>query len=400
MEALHLHFGPGRLGLGLVVDAANQAEFRTHLVGRENDEAPPEKFALELTGEGTKTLAFISYSQAERFEQLEPEAREAIATPMPMLMTTALGAELGRCGDLIVAVAQARPREERAATVFIACENDTGRHYEELKRRLQALGVDCRATMVNRLCPERTPDEEDERRTVVRADPHAEWLIEGEGRAEPLVRLGALDQVDFVADVKPFATRKRWIVNGTHVALALFARAVNQPSIRTAARDPESRAQVEELQDEMIAALPEDWAAVLGDSEAYAREQLVPMCRTEDDTARILRRMRRAELAPFLRDADRKLGEPARHHVAKIGRLAPSFEDVFDNLHRLLMNIDSYADGTCVRKGKAALSLENDDDAVRAYEELMRGIVPVDLGAKRSGQLLQWLRRHHLVVGS
>jgi hypothetical protein len=353
---------------------------------------------LALTEKNPVELKVASHSKASTLGQLEPEALAAIKANEPMLITTSLGAAgLGHCCDLLVEIARKRPGNEAAPTVFIACENNTGPHYEKLEEQLSDLGVECRSTMVNRLCPRRFP-EDDDKRLVVRADPYAEWLIQGEDTVGALGLVADVHYVRFEPDVLPFTVRKRWVVNGTHLALALFARPVNQPSIRSAARDPERQAQIEELQDDMVGVLPAEWQQTLGSSTEYAREQLVPICRTEDDTSRILQRLSRADLAPFLEDANRKLGEPARRLVAATGHLAASFQDVFDNLHHVLLNIDYYTDAKGIRKGKVRLSKLKDREAVAAYEELLDGIVDNKTKEVRREQLVRRLHRHHLVA--
>jgi hypothetical protein len=401
VEAQHLHFGPGRLGLGLIVDAANKAQLVTHLISRLDSDSPqPDTYVLKLTEKEPFELEVASHSKAFTLEELEPEALKAVRANVPMLITTALGASgLTHYCDLLVKIAEERPRDSAAPTVFIACENNAGPDYEELTKQLNDLGVECRATMVNRLCPRRFIPEDDSKRIVVKADPYAEWLIEGEDSVGPLRFLAGVHYVGFEPDVTPFNVRKRWVVNGTHLALALFARPVNQPSIRSAARDPERRAQVEELQDDMVGVLPPEWEQTLGSSTEYAREQLIPICRTEDDTSRILQRLSRADLTPFLEDANRKFGEPARRFVAATGHLAASFQDVFDNLHNVLLNIDYYVDAKSIRKGKVHLSELKDREAVAAYDELLDGILDNETKKVRREQLVRRLHRHHLVAG-
>ena len=372
MEALHVHIGPGGLGLGLIVDTANEAELESHLVGRKDSPATVGRYRLELTGEEARPLRTSSYSEATCFEELCPAAQAAIAQAESMLITTAVGRGLEACGDLIVEIASQRGREDSGRTVFIACENNPGECYPKLAARLEELGVECRATMVNRLCPGRRLEEET-MTLVVPADPHAEWLIEGEEEGAILRRIGSTEAVSFVPEVEPFAVRKLWLVNGIHIALALFAREKKEPSIRAAAREPERLQALIELQADMIQALRKQWSEVLGDNGAYGRRQLAPFWQTHDDTRRILKRLKRADLAPFLRDADRKLGEPARRYVAVVGHASFNFESIFELLHKLLLNFASYEDEIEILDGEVGLDRGRDRNAVDAYGELLRG---------------------------
>jgi hypothetical protein len=384
--------------LGLIVDAANRARLVTHLVSLRPNSPQPETYTLRLTGENPIELDIASHSNASTRRELDPRALAATEGEAPMLVTTAVGAGFGDCCNLLVEIAEARSRSG-APTVFIACENNTGSRYTEVKQQLEALGVECRETMVNRLCPERSLGNDD-KLLVVRADPYAEWLIEGDGGKDPLGQIAGVRYVEFKPDVRPFGVRKRWLVNGAHLALALFARPVNQPRIREAVRDPERRRRIEALQEDMVEVLPSEWQQALGDSREYAREQLVPMARTEDDASRILGRLKRVDLAPFLEDANRKLGEPARRSVAETGSLSGSFEDVFDNLHDVLLNIDHYTDARDIRRGEAHLSEQKDQEAVAAYEQLLDGVVSGETKSVRRDQLVRRLHRHHVVFGN
>jgi hypothetical protein len=377
----------------LVVACANLVDLDSHLVGRKGTAKPIENPTLALTGRDPIALEVSTYSEAAKFEELHGEARAEIEDGAPLLITTALGSALEQCVELIVEIASRHPGEE---TVFVACENHIGACHAELVERLQERGVDCRATMVNRLCPEREPDETGTK-LIVRADPQAEWMIEGEVDSEVLKELDRLSDVSFVADVKPFSMRKLWLVNGGHLALALFARMVKEPSIRAIARSEESQEQLIELHADMIGALPIEWLRTLGDSAAYGKKQLVPMCRTEDSTKRILKRLLRADLRPFLDDANRKLGEPARRYLEAHGQQSFRFEAVFEALHEVLLNLDAYEDVTDLRGRKVRLDASKDKEAVSAYGELLDGAVTPETAAVRITSLDRRLQRHRVI---
>jgi hypothetical protein len=223
-------------------------------------------------------------------------------------------------------------------------------------------------------------------------------MIEGDPDTETLRALKRVAAVSFAPDVEPFCLRKLWLVNGGHLALALFARKENQPSIRAIAREPERQEQLLELYGDMIQTFPPHWHEVVGNSIEYGKRQLIPVCRTEDKTSRILHRMKRANLGPFLEDANRKLGEPARRYTAKVGRQSFGFEDLFEVLHDVLLSLDSYVDATDVRIGKAPLILELDDAAVRSYHQLLEGIVSTDTRSRRVRTLARRLERHRALL--
>lgn len=396
VEARHVHIGPGRLGVGLILDVANRTGFETHVVGRPGSEASVGCFSLELTGAKPEKIRYATYSEATRLADLKEDTRVAIAADEHLLITTSVGGGMAACATLLTEIAELRG-SLGAETVFIACENDPGPGYEALCERLEALGVRCRATMVNRLCPERRLKDG---RMLVRADPYAEWLI-GECEEATVGLLLAAPEVGLVAEVEPFATRKRWVCNGVHVALGVFARGVGQPSIKAVANDDLRRLQVDELQDDMIGALDPRFSHLRGDDAAYARVQLVPMCRTEDQTDRILKRLTRAKLAPFFEDAERKIGEPARRRVEldKDRRLPESFEEFFLELHNLVLNLEHYEDANEVKDREVALSREEDAAATAAYDRLLKGIVDDEERIRRCEQLARRLSRHHQLWG-
>jgi hypothetical protein len=379
-----VHIGPGKLGLGLVVATANEVNLDSHLVASKRPKPRYEQYNLALTGYQSIPLRFESFSKAGGFGDLEPETQKAIIARSgdPMLITTAVGNALAQCVDLIVEIVERRSTNGSGEALFIACENNVGACYAGLVERLEELGVDCRPTMVNRLCPEAIPNE-DRTAVYIRADPYAEWMIEGANDHAALEQLQGAATVSFVPDVEPYCTRKRWLVNGGHLALALFARLRREPSIRVIANEADRQQQLLDLQTEMIDVLPAKWRAILADSAKYGEEQIVPFCRTDDDTTRILSRLKRADLKPFMEDADRKLGEPARRYRAQFGCESPQFREVFRAMHEVLRRLNSYEDAPDVRKGLIALDEASDKEAVFAYRRLLNGTVSRDTRDER-----------------
>ncbi|MDQ2796338.1 MAG: mannitol dehydrogenase family protein [Actinomycetota bacterium] len=107
-------------------------------------------------------------------------------------------------------------------------------------------------TMVDRITPRATGvdlDEVRERtglddRAVVVTEPFSEWVLSGEfpsGRP-------AWDTAGarFVNDIRPFETRKLWLLNGAHSLMAYAASALGHETVADAIADPEVFAWVEE----------------------------------------------------------------------------------------------------------------------------------------------------------
>jgi hypothetical protein len=401
VTGIHVHIGPGALGLGLIVHCANKANLDSHLVTRPNPSSTASTFCLGLTGSAEEiALRRATYSTAASIEQLTPEARGALATCDSVLITSSVGGNFSQCTDLIVELAAfRRPDGGGLDITFITCENTLDDCYEELAEQLEALGADLRQTMVNRLCPGRD-ESQDGLTVIVRADPHAEWFIEGEPDNEMLERLDTLPCVSFVPDVEPYATRKKWMVNGAHVALALFARRVKQPSIRVVALDRERQQHLIELYRNMAQLFPDSWNSILGNSVDYGVEQLIPFGRTQDDTSRILKRLHRVKVKPFLDDVNHKLAEPARRYRLQAGDQSPGFENVFEVLHEVLLHLESYQDFEEVTNQDVQLSDSADRDAVDAYEQVLTGVVRDDVKTDRVEAFVRRLARHRNIFGS
>jgi hypothetical protein len=394
---LHVHIGPGKLGLGLVVAGATEAGLDSHLIASKDSSWVRDEYRIALTGERSTRLRVIDTSRAVSVADLADSTRQRIAENHgeAMLITTAVGAAMEDCVDLIVELAELHAGSGARERVFIACENNLGQCYQGLVDRLQEHGVDCRSTMVNRICPERQPAHDDAA-IVVRADPYAEWMIEGEIGGEALGRLGDLPFVTFVPDVEPFQLRKLWMVNGGHLALGLMGRLRRRTSVRTVANEAGPREELRQLQVAVAKALPPEWAVALGDSEAYGLAQIDPICRTEDSVARILSRLIRADLRPFLEDANRKLGEPARAYRERFGTESPEFREVFRAMHSVLLNLNSYKDSDEVRSGAVNLDRETDREAIVAYGILLNGIVSTDVRDERVERLRGRLSDHYV----
>jgi hypothetical protein len=368
----------------VVATTAADPRFDVHVVAtRPKALGPDPCLSISPTGQPDVKLA-ARYCEAIAFADLREEARRAVLDPAPLLLTTALGVDgLAATAPLILELASLRPTAEETITWFVACENDCGEAYPQLRERLVGFGVECRNTMVNRLCPERFEAPGSLR---VRVDPYAEWLIEGLCEALLMERLAAIGHVEFVPDVEPYAVRKRWMVNGVHLSLALIALTRDIRTIQTIAGE-ERLGMVGRLHRHMDGLLPEEWRLLFGDSIEYARQQVLSWCRTEDRVGRILKRMRRADLTPFFRDLDRKLGEPARAARRAAGALPSEFADTFSALHSVLLRFDLFPDAEEVEGDPDLISASVDSRAVAAYGQLLAGIVDPPLLVERKRQL-------------
>lgn len=393
----HIHFGPGNLGLGLILLSGIEAGFRVHAIARAGSTLPSDP-ALEVvireeSGDRVIPLDVGSCCRADGLEDVDDRVRHALAEIPHVLITTAVTtAGLADVSELIVAVAQQRPPGRGFSTTFIACENDPGSAYEPLCTRLRAHGVDCRATMVNRLCSEPKELKRPGAR-VIRADRLTEWVIAGTANNPALLALDRLPHVLFVVDVKPYEVRKRWLVNGGHLALALMARARRQVKLDIAATEPGRSEWLARLQSAMIGALPQQ-SSTLEDNESYAVQHVAAWMRHDDDVARVLKRMCRADLAPFFADMDRKLGEPARAIVSNTRDVLPELNEALTALHDILRDFDQYEDYGEIKEGKVQLNSATDDQSVRLYRLWLSGLVDEQTVDVRITQLARSFSEH------
>lgn len=341
----HVHIGPGCLGLGLIVNAGLDAKLDVHLIARLGSALPPSPHfkALEKgrKEERVYPLPVSTFSKAERLSALPPLVRQLLVDCPDLLVTVAATTEgFQERHDFLLELAAMRAEVPGSNTAFIPCENDPGASYPEFRTAMEALGVDCRSTMVNRLCPTLKEDPSDGSYQVT-VDEIAEWVIQGPPSHLTLRALGELSYVQFVSDLMPYETRKRWLVNGAHLALAILAKARGIPSIDIAASEPGRAQWLEGLHGALIEALELEYPE-LKENVDYGASHVAAWTRHEDKVTRILRRLKRRDPLAFFDDLERKLIEP----IALLGDLSP-FNEVryfLDRLHYLLGKAESYVD--------------------------------------------------------
>ncbi len=262
-------------------------------------------------------------------------------------------------------------------TEFIACENNPGPDWASLSDELGVYGVIARATVVDRLCFVEEGDWSPEHR-LVRADSVAEWVIEGVGPSAILDALASQDEVSVVEDIDPYRVRKLWLVNGAHLALGLWAGQRGLDSIDYAAKERGRREWIRGLHEAMSVPLLARHPAiprVVG----YGERHIGSWVRHRDATDRILKRLNRADLRPFLEDFKLKFGDCAREYVALGDSLATEMRQTFEILHWLLTDLEKYRD---IRRRDQQISLDSpptlspelDAEAVEMYRTILTGI--------------------------
>jgi hypothetical protein len=382
LSSAHIHIGPGCLGLGLIVLAGVEADLAVHVIARAESDLPESPIFKALvkaeSGEESVDLPVVTFSKSDTFEGLEDPVRDLIATVPELLVTIAATTDgLEERHGFLIKLAEARAQSGSAeTTLFIPCENDPGKNYPSLKQKLAALDVECLDTLVNRLCPKVNNDNG---WVEVIADEQAEWVIQAEpDHQHTLVSLGELSYVDFVPDVRPYETRKRWLVNGAHLALAIIAHAKRTVSIDEAASEPGRAQWLEKLHEVLIESLDSRYPG-LDENQRYASRHVAAWTRHEHDVVRIMRRLRRANPVPFLDDLERKLVEPIV--LLEDPWSSPQVRQVFNRLHMVLQRVRSYVDFKDLPSILPTLDRSVDVRTATRYKELL---VPV-MGEKAAG---------------
>ncbi len=397
LSSAHIHIGPGCLGLGLVVVASVEADLDIHVIAREGSKLPdcPQFKALVTaeSGEECMALPVATFSKSDTLESLDDTVRDLIANVPELLVTTAATTEgLEKRHGFLLQLAEMRARSSSAeTTLFIPCENDPGKSYPSFKQQLTALDVECLDTLVNRLCPKMSSDNGS---VQVIADELAEWVIEAEpDHQHTLVALGELSYVDFVADVRPYETRKRWLVNGAHLALAIIAHAKRTVSIDEAASEPGRAQWLERLHEVLIESLDSRYPG-LDENRRYASRHVAAWTRHEDDVVRIMRRLRRANPVPFLDDLERKLVEPIA--LLEDPWSSPQVRHVFNRLHKVLQRVRSYVDFEELPSILPTLDRSIDVRTATRYKELLVPVMGEKAAVDRADKLGVSLDSHRV----
>ncbi|HEV3318365.1 MAG TPA: hypothetical protein VG053_01360 [Solirubrobacteraceae bacterium] len=326
---LCLHLGPGRLGLGLIVDQLDEVRFSVCLVGSpDSDSKEQTQFGLSFidpdTGLEYRDVEWAS--NADTVEDLPPDVLELVDGPEPLLLTCALGEGIAARADWLVELVRRRP--DGAETVLLACENDLHEAYEQLIRRAGD-ALKTYPCVVDRICawPSKTAIDDrghralishprdDQDRRVVSVHPIGEWIISVADDVP--ATLSKLSEASLVTvthlDNAGFKARKLWSVNGVHMVLALIARREGVDILPLeGAYEQAFLTLAGPLMRQISAGVAGLWPEIPVEEE-YASARIAAFVESPDETARILERhLVRTDLRPFMRRLDRRLGEAAR----------------------------------------------------------------------------------------
>jgi hypothetical protein len=253
---LHLHFGAGRLGLGLAVPALRSPETESVVLNRAVSSAnatgstalgaerrnallrdnPERHYHLRILDGGASSPERIPYTAFHTYDSagigpLTRRIAQDSAAKRRGILVTASVLRIENYEPVLAALkvlAWMREAGEAVGPIFlIACENMI-----EAREILDADGVAPAirrqvtpvAALVDRMCVDLEEDATGPAATVaVRVEPYASLKLELKPRTEILRKLCGATQVTFSRHLDVEKQIKGWLLNGTHWLIALRA---------------------------------------------------------------------------------------------------------------------------------------------------------------------------------
>ena len=381
------------LALGLILPIADELDLPSHLIGRPGPESTASYGVSFAPSQPLRFYGLESFTGPERLEQAKPEILQATEDGRPMLITATLRAGIEKRYEFVRELLAGRSSE--AETVFFACENSPHPLYTKLREEFEPAGIQFPATVVNRICPKFL--EPDEGRRVVRAHECGEWLIARPSQAETIVSL--LEGSKFVSfhapeEIMALEKRKRWIVNGGQLYLAILAHDADEESLVQAANTPGLRDLVNHFHNEAIRVLKAEHPELVENLD-YCVKHCVAFCEVADEVPRMVA-MQRADLTPFFETFRRRIGEPAALAAeTSDGHVPEVFQQVAEAVDSLLEKDRAY-DWSDPQNPEqpAVLSAETDARAVKAYAKMLTGWVAAEEIEEKCERLGVILRTH------
>jgi|ERR1700722_1485873 len=185
------------------------------------------------------------------------------------------------------------------------------------------------------------------------------------------------------------------VVDGTHLALALVGRRAKVETLNADVTVTPAVARfVGDLQ-AALGAMPND--SGLGDVDAVT--WLKDVVGLPDSVERVLHRFRRSDLCPFFDELDTKFATMGRLSAGTTG-VPASVLLVFDTLHELLMDLESFEDYGLFVVGELRLDEKRDLEGLERYRSLLGGIfTDEEISARVSDMTRSWWA-HRAVAAS
>lgn len=393
---LHIHFGTGRLGLGLVAPFFQRPGSRLYLLNRAMSgrnptgctalsaerrnqllrENPERRYVIQKPGEGPDGCQTIRYDGFFEYDASGPESIvSSIVAGLPQepvaVVVTASVLKVENYGPVIQAL-NTLAGLMRAGTCpierlfLVACENTVSAHEIFHDGQLCALlapetrdCVTCIHALVDRMCVGLEEDMGPHPVVLVRAEEYGSLKLELTPETEDIVDFCRGSRIEFSRHVDTEKQIKSWLLNGSHwlIALEAFHGARGDQGLKLnefLQAKPEyaqfARKVMQEMRDGVAAILRSSpqYASFVEevDVDAYLEGAAEAILRrfstTEDPITRILARFQ----APSSKDHDTvisfskrfsdRVDEPMRAYEAEHGTVPPAASHGVQSLIRLL----------------------------------------------------------------
>jgi hypothetical protein len=334
---LCVHLGPGRLGLGLVIDTLLDLQLEICVVGAAGRE-PPNVKTHEVDyvagGETSFERAVQWVANPVHVDDLDPEVVRRLGENDPVAITGSMAHEAPAREAFLRELLERRPKD--AETIVLACENEPAPMYARVLEDFPHIHY-C-ASVVDRIVNWNIPAEREDGSRRVVAHPIAEWVIyHPEPKAsEVLTRLDRSLIVRIVRDehlLAGYRKRRQWGVNGMHLFMALITK-YNEDDVPLTLNDDvfnKLRARVMPLVTVVLEAIEQAHPDLPYDPR-FVDERLKVFRQTLNSTTRILeQRLLRADLRDLMRHFDTCIGAAARE-AHGLGMECDAFEGVVELL--------------------------------------------------------------------
>lgn len=340
----HVHVGTGALGLGLIAWSGSQAGLSLILANRAHGSpslernrilAKTHEYYLIFADEEEKEPERVNFTDLFFTDRDYDRFIATVSDPKTILLTTALKQGLEPSIPLLKDALVARVEAAISTPLYVvACENalDSLTLHKKIVSILPAnidlplfnqtiAFVPC---VVDRMCNEPWFNKATGR-VEVEVESFAQWILKHDHSYSPFLeeylRCQATQYyIDFVENIEPYIRRKRWLVNGPHLLIALNALADGYDRLdRYLQEYSPARELLERLLEEARLAFESIQRAesIFDSWESYSSNRITRERFTSypDSVTRILSRFTQSMLHEFFQDLYRKVTQPILEYM-------------------------------------------------------------------------------------